>query len=52
MPKGFNEKAIQGFTQYMEAILSKTGLNKIKIKDSVESTEKLLRKGFPQIRKY
>ena len=52
MPKGFNEKAIQGFIQYMEALLSETGLEKTKVEECVNSTERLLKKGFPQVRKY
>ena len=52
MPKGFNQKAIEGFTQWMEAILSELGLQKNQVVASTEKTKTLLAKGFPQIRKY
>ena len=52
MPKGFNQKAIEGFTQWMEAILIESGLQEDRVVTSTEKTKTLLTKGFPQIRKY
>ena len=52
MPKGFNQKAIEGFTQWMEAILTESGLQKNAVATSTEKTKTLLAKGFPQVRKY
>ena len=52
MPKGFNQKATEGFTQWMQAILDESGLEKNKAEASTEKTKTLLVKGFPQVRKY
>ena len=52
MPKGFSQKAIEGFAQWMEAILIESGLQKNQVGASIEKTKTLLTKGFPQIRKY
>lgn len=52
MPKGFNQKAIEGFSQWMEAILAESGLQMSQVATSTEKTKTLLAKGFPQVRKY
>ncbi len=52
MPKGFNQKAIDGFTQWMEAVLSESGMEKAGAEKATEETRNLLVNGFPQVRKY
>ena len=52
MPKGFNQKAIDGFTQWMGAVLSESGMEREKAKQMTEETKNLLVNGFPQVRKY
>ena len=52
MPKGFNQKAIEGFNQWMTAILGETGMSKEETKNTAEKTTNLLKNGFPQVRKY
>jgi len=52
MPKGFNQKAMEGFTQWMNAILTDSGLKEKQIKENTEKTRILLSKGFPQIREH
>ena len=52
MPKGFNQKAIEGFTQWMEAILIESGMHEDQVVTSTEKTKNLLTKGFPQVRRY
>ena len=52
MPKGFNQKAVEGFTQWMEAILIESGLPKSQVEVNTGKTKTLLAKGFPQVRKY
>ena len=51
MPKGFTRKGIEGFSQWMTAIMEDSGLDKAKVKTAVENTKKLLDKGFPKARK-
>ena len=51
MPKGFNNKAIEGFTQWMKATLNESSLNKNEVKETVDKTRVLLREGFPQVRR-
>ena len=52
MPKGFNQKAIEGFSQWMTAVLSETNMSKVEVKETADKTLNLLQKGFPQVRKY
>ncbi len=51
MPKGFNNKAIEGFTQWMTATLNESNLNKNEVKETVDKTRVLLKEGFPQVRR-
>ncbi len=51
MPKGFNKKAIDGFTQWMNAIVENTSLDKKEKTKVVEETRTLLDKGFPKVRR-
>ncbi len=50
MPKGFNRKGIEGFTQWMTSVLGSTNLDKSEAERTVEKTRQLLEEGFPQIR--
>jgi hypothetical protein len=52
MPKGFSQKAIEGFSQWMTAMLSDTNLNQEEKRKAVDQTRNLLKEGFPQVRKY
>ena len=52
MPKGFNQKAIDGFMQWMKAVMSETGLENAKVEASIRETKRLMSEGFPQIRKH
>lgn len=50
MPKGFNRKAIEGFTKWMVAVLNDTDVEKNQIENTVNRTRKLLNEGFPKVR--
>lgn len=50
MPKGFNKKAIEGFSKWMVAVLNESGIEKNQIENTVNKTRKLLNEGFPKVR--
>ncbi|MEK6961007.1 MAG: hypothetical protein AABX47_07590 [Nanoarchaeota archaeon] len=50
MPKGFNNKAIEGFTQWMTAIINETNMSRADADSLVRKTKTLLDEGFPKIR--
>ncbi len=51
MPKGFNQKAIDGFTQWMDAVLDESGVAREQAEKMTAETKNLLVNGFPQVRK-
>ncbi len=52
MPKGFNQKAVDGFAQWMDAVLSESKLPEEQKEEVLNETKNLLVNGFPQVRKY
>lgn len=50
MPKGFNKKAIDGFMQWMSAMMNEANKDRTRAGASMERTKELLDKGFPKIR--